>query len=61
MFGGVGCGKTMLMDVFVKACPQEFQVGLLPGLLPSALLLLRAAAWLETACRTGGLPGVGCV
>ncbi|GBG00285.1 hypothetical protein Rsub_12964 [Raphidocelis subcapitata] len=26
MFGGVGCGKTMLMDMFVKAAPREFQV-----------------------------------
>lgn len=26
MHGGVGCGKTMLMDVFVRACPPEFQV-----------------------------------
>jgi hypothetical protein len=27
MYGGVGCGKTMLMDLFVKAAPPEFQVG----------------------------------
>lgn len=26
MFGGVGTGKTMLMDLFVQACPPEFQV-----------------------------------
>lgn len=27
MYGGVGCGKTMLMDLFVRAAPREFQVG----------------------------------
>lgn len=26
MFGGVGTGKTMLMDLFVQACPPDFQV-----------------------------------
>lgn len=26
MYGGVGCGKTMLMDVFVKSCPPDFRV-----------------------------------
>lgn len=26
MYGGVGCGKTMLMDIFVKAAPPEFRV-----------------------------------
>lgn len=28
MFGGVGCGKTMLMDLLVAAAPKEFQVGM---------------------------------
>jgi hypothetical protein len=27
MFGGVGCGKTMLMDMFVSTVPPEFKVG----------------------------------
>ena len=27
MFGGVGCGKTMLMDMFVSTAPPEFKVG----------------------------------
>lgn len=27
MFGGVGCGKTMLMDLLVASAPREFQVG----------------------------------
>jgi hypothetical protein len=27
MFGGVGCGKTMLMDLLVASAPKEFQVG----------------------------------
>lgn len=27
MYGGVGCGKTMLMDIFVNSAPPEFQVG----------------------------------
>jgi predicted ATPase len=26
MFGGVGCGKTMLMDLLVASAPKEFQV-----------------------------------
>lgn len=26
LYGGVGCGKTMLMDLFVQAAPPEFQV-----------------------------------
>ena len=26
MYGGVGCGKTMLMDVFVHSCAAEFKV-----------------------------------
>lgn len=26
MFGGVGCGKTMLMDLLVASSPKEFQV-----------------------------------
>ncbi|KAF8055927.1 Afg1l [Scenedesmus sp. PABB004] len=26
MYGGVGCGKTMLMDLLVAAAPKEFQV-----------------------------------
>jgi predicted ATPase len=26
MFGGVGCGKTMLMDAFAESCPREFAV-----------------------------------
>lgn len=26
MYGGVGCGKTMLMDLLVSAAPREFQV-----------------------------------
>jgi predicted ATPase len=26
MYGGVGCGKTMLMDLLVAAAPREFQV-----------------------------------
>lgn len=26
MFGGVGCGKTMLMDLFGACCPREFMV-----------------------------------
>eukprot|EP00879_Flechtneria_rotunda_P012649 GHRR01013207.1.p1 GENE.GHRR01013207.1~~GHRR01013207.1.p1 ORF type:complete len:536 (+),score=192.87 GHRR01013207.1:1802-3409(+) len=26
MYGGVGCGKTMLMDMLVEAAPREFQV-----------------------------------
>ncbi|KAF5836722.1 AFG1-like ATPase-domain-containing protein, partial [Dunaliella salina] len=26
MYGGVGCGKTMLMDLFVEAAPPELQV-----------------------------------
>jgi predicted ATPase len=26
MYGGVGCGKTMLMDSFAESCPREFQV-----------------------------------
>ena len=26
MYGGVGCGKTMLMDLFVESCPPEFKV-----------------------------------
>lgn len=26
MYGGVGCGKTMLMDLLVAAAPPEFQV-----------------------------------
>ena len=26
MFGGVGCGKTMLMDLFVSTAPPEFKV-----------------------------------
>ncbi len=26
MYGGVGVGKTMLMDLFVEAAPPEFQV-----------------------------------
>jgi hypothetical protein len=28
MYGGVGVGKTMLMDLFVETAPKEFQVGL---------------------------------
>lgn len=27
MYGGVGCGKTMLMDLLVASAPKEFQVG----------------------------------
>lgn len=27
MFGGVGVGKTMLMDLFVESAPREFKVG----------------------------------
>lgn len=27
MWGGVGVGKTMLMDLLVKAAPSQFQVG----------------------------------
>ena len=27
MYGGVGCGKTMLMDIFVESAKPEFQVG----------------------------------
>lgn len=27
MYGGVGCGKTMLMDLFVEAAPPDLQVG----------------------------------
>ena len=26
MYGGVGCGKTMLMDLFVGTAPAEFKV-----------------------------------
>jgi predicted ATPase len=26
MYGGVGCGKTMLMDLFVKEAPADFKV-----------------------------------
>lgn len=26
MYGGVGCGKTMLMDLFVASAPLEFKV-----------------------------------
>jgi predicted ATPase len=26
MYGGVGCGKTMLMDLLVASAPREFQV-----------------------------------
>ncbi len=26
MFGGVGCGKTMLMDLLVESVPREFKV-----------------------------------
>ncbi len=26
MYGGVGCGKTMLMDLFVSTTPPEFKV-----------------------------------
>lgn len=26
MWGGVGVGKTMLMDIFVQSAPKEFQV-----------------------------------
>jgi predicted ATPase len=28
MYGGVGVGKTMLMDLFVETAPTEFQVGM---------------------------------
>lgn len=27
MYGGVGCGKTMLMDLFVDTAPKHFRVG----------------------------------
>lgn len=27
MYGGVGCGKTMLMDIFISTAPPEFKVG----------------------------------
>ena len=27
MHGGVGVGKTMLMDMFARSAPQEFKVG----------------------------------
>lgn len=26
LYGGVGCGKTMLMDVFVRVAPEGFKV-----------------------------------
>lgn len=26
MYGGVGCGKTMIMDLLVSSAPQEFKV-----------------------------------
>ena len=41
MFGGVGCGKTMLMDLFVESAPSVMQV------------LLRAA-WGQGGLRFGG-------
>jgi hypothetical protein len=28
MYGGVGCGKTFLMDLFVASAPREMQVRL---------------------------------
>ena len=30
MFGGVGTGKTMLMDLLVNSAPPQFKVMLLP-------------------------------
>lgn len=39
MFGGVGTGKTMLMDLLVNSAPPQFKVH------PCALLLGKQEIW----------------
>jgi hypothetical protein len=55
MFGGVGCGKTMLMDLLVASAPKEFQVGMIVRLLVNCVVT--SCSWLgfpllvEWACN----------
>jgi predicted ATPase len=39
MYGGVGCGKTMLMDLFVDTCPSNFKVALLQCMLHAFVIV----------------------
>ena len=48
MWGGVGVGKTMLMDLFAQAAPGQFKVSL-------CLVLQHVSAWLHlNLCSSSG-------
>ena len=50
MWGGVGVGKTMLMDLFAQAAPGQFKVSLCLILQPvSALLHLDLCSYIGWA------------
>ena len=54
MYGGVGVGKTMLMDLLVKAAPAEFKARPCPCCLPANdhhLRLLDATVVMPTLCE----------
>ena len=60
MYGGVGCGKTMLMDLFLLSCPPYFKVGGVPAASTSskvsAVAFLRAASPGMIAGQAGPFP-----
>ena len=49
MYGGVGTGKTMLMDLFAESAPSEFQAS------PCHTERQNACTCYSAACNTGSI------